>query len=187
MSAKEPPEPVAAHKRALRRRFGERRKGVSREASLAASRAAAGHVGGLEAFASAEVVALYSPIRGEIDPLCWAELPEAADKRFVFPRTHVETRALTFHPPTLDPGPILGRPGCAAQIRDAMTPGPYGILEPVGHQIPLGDIDLVVVPALAYDRRGHRLGYGGGFYDRCLEALAEARGDDVMAVGLGYG
>ena len=68
-----------------------------------------------------------------------------------------------------------------------MVSGPYGILEPVGPQVPLSSVDLVVVPALAYDRRGHRLGYGGGFYDRCLRALGEARGGEFVAVGLGHG
>jgi len=43
---------------------------------------------------------------------------------------------------------------------------------------------VVLVPLLAFDRAGYRLGYGGGFYDRTLEAL-RAKGE-VLAVGLGY-
>lgn len=48
--------------------------------------------------------------------------------------------------------------------------GRYGILEPdeTAEQIPPHDVDLIVVPALACDLRGYRLGYGGGYYDRYL-------------------
>ena len=47
----------------------------------------------------------------------------------------------------------------------------FGILEP-GEDCPLvprEEIDLVLVPAVCYDRRGYRLGFGGGYYDRWLE------------------
>lgn len=47
--------------------------------------------------------------------------------------------------------------------------------------------DILVVPLLAYDAAGYRLGYGGGFYDRSLEQLRLAKGQGaVTAVGIGY-
>lgn len=59
---------------------------------------------------------------------------------------------------------------------DEVEPGAYGIPEPVS-TLPLyepsqwGDIQLVIVPGLGYDRHGGRIGYGGGFYDRFMDRL----------------
>jgi 5-formyltetrahydrofolate cyclo-ligase len=47
-----------------------------------------------------------------------------------------------------------------------------GVPEPTGRPVDPTTIDTVIVPALAFDRRGHRLGYGAGFYDRFLPELA---------------
>lgn len=54
-----------------------------------------------------------------------------------------------------------------------LTPGWRDVPEPVGPPSP-GPVDVVVVPALALDRRGGRLGYGGGHFDRFLAGPAEA-------------
>ncbi len=59
-----------------------------------------------------------------------------------------------------------------------MVSGPFGTMHTEG--APLVP-DYVLVPLLAFDRVGHRLGYGGGYYDRTL-----AQWDDVCAVGFGF-
>ena len=55
---------------------------------------------------------------------------------------------------------------------EALKAGAYGIFEPDANSPTLepNDVDLILVPAVACDRRGYRLGYGGGFYDRLLSA-----------------
>lgn len=47
--------------------------------------------------------------------------------------------------------------------------GSFGILEPQGQAVPAGNIDLMILPALAVDKSGNRLGKGKGFYDRALK------------------
>ncbi|MDP6389695.1 MAG: 5-formyltetrahydrofolate cyclo-ligase [Alphaproteobacteria bacterium] len=66
---------------------------------------------------------------------------------------------------------------------DAMDEGPFGIREPRA-EAPVLTPEVVLVPLLAFDRRGYRLGYGGGFYDRTLAGLrAEGK---VLAAGVAY-
>ena len=60
----------------------------------------------------------------------------------------------------------------------AMLPGRYGTCHPDG---PVATPDLLLVPLLAFDAQGGRLGYGGGYYDRTLAALTR-----VAAIGFGF-
>ncbi len=66
---------------------------------------------------------------------------------------------------------------------DAMDSGVWGIAEPRADKAAL-EPDILIVPLLAFDRRGWRLGYGGGFYDRTLKGLRARKA--VVAVGLAH-
>ena len=66
---------------------------------------------------------------------------------------------------------------------DAMDSGVWGIAEPRADKAAV-EPDILIVPLLAFDRRGWRLGYGGGFYDRTLKGLRARR--QAVAVGLGH-
>lgn len=85
--------------------------------------------------------------------------------------------------------PVVVGPGQPLTFRawrpgDEMVPGAHGISVPLATAETLIPT-LLIVPLLAFDREGWRLGYGAGYYDRTLEAFAGA-GQPVTAVGVAY-
>ena len=70
--------------------------------------------------------------------------------------------------------------------RDDLVTGAYGILEPTGEPVSSSDITTFLVPGLAFDHRGGRLGFGGGFYDRALSERQRAQSEVPLFVGIGY-
>ncbi|PWE30528.1 5-formyltetrahydrofolate cyclo-ligase [Maritimibacter sp. 55A14] len=116
----------------------------------------------------AQVIAGYMKIRTEIDPLpVMAELA-AEGRRLCVPVIVGEGLPLAFREWT---------PG------SALVDGPFGAVVPeTGDWL---EPEALIVPMLAFDRRGFRLGYGGGFYDRTLERLRAVRA--TLAVGFAYG
>ena len=103
----------------------------------------------------------------------------------------------------IDPLPLLnnliaeGHPACLPVMQgkglplvfrawkpgDTLTAGVWGIQEPLPSS-PAVDPDVLLVPLLAFDTRGYRLGYGGGFYDRTLAGLRTRK--RVVAVGVAF-
>ena len=78
------------------------------------------------------------------------------------------------HPVLLPVTPLRGQPLIFARWRpgDTLIPERFGTVRPVGEP---GVPDLLLVPLLAWDGQGRRLGYGGGYYDRTLAALPGCR------------
>ena len=70
------------------------------------------------------------------------------------------------------------------KLGDALVVGRYGIPIPAAG-VPVFRPDVLLVPLVAFDRRGHRLGYGAGYYDRTIAALRE-RKEEVLIIGIAY-
>ena len=89
--------------------------------------------------------------------------------------------------------PVLGENKqlrfAAWQSGDAVQPNRHGIPEPAepGQLLEPFQLDLVLVPLLGFDRRGNRLGHGGGYYDRSFAFLNDqVRPTEPLLVGIGY-
>lgn len=142
---------------AIRQLMRERRHSLPSEQQAAASRGLAQQLTRLPAFYNSKRIAFYLANDGEIDPQFAMGIAEAAGKECYLPVLHpVKQKRLYF-----------------AQYRsgDALSVNRFGIEEPYlrGAKVvpPLG-LDLILLPLVAFDRCGNRLGMGGGFYDRTL-------------------
>jgi len=114
------------------------------------------------------IVAGYSPIRSELDPTPLMQKLAAEGARLALPVITARGQSLRFR---------VWHPG------DRLLPGPLGILEPspaAAEIVP----DIVLVPLAAFDRTGHRIGYGAGHYDRTLAQLHKSKG--FAAIGLAF-
>ena len=70
-------------------------------------------------------------------------------------------------------------------LQESIVIGAYGIREPkkdICNKIKIKDIDALIVPAVAFDKNGYRLGYGGGFYDRFINNLRK----DCITIGIAF-
>ncbi|HTQ71012.1 MAG TPA: 5-formyltetrahydrofolate cyclo-ligase, partial [Acidocella sp.] len=102
------------------------------------------------------IIGGFMPMRGEIDILKLLQALHARGHRLALPETPPPGHALLFRAWT---------PGAK------MLPGRYNTQHP---DAPALTPDFLLIPLLAFDSRGHRLGYGGGYYDRTLAALPHA-------------
>lgn len=151
---------IAEAKQALRRRFRAARQAATPDEQARRSEALCAALLGLPELAEVRAVHAYWPAldRGEPDLRPLLRAWHRGGVEVLLPRVAVRT------PPTL-----------THHVWDGRTPdaSDFGLAEPAS-TLPLADLhrlDAVVVPALAVDGRGVRLGYGGGFYDAFLAAL----------------
>lgn len=156
-----PPTTPRASKRALRKRVLAARDALGPAEREARSAALRERVLSLPLWKRARTVHLFAPFGSEVDtvPLIRALL---AEKR----------RALL---PRVAPGRVLEH--CLVESEEDLAPGAYAIPEPGRHcvEVEPDEVDLVLVPGVAFDRSGGRLGYGGGFYDAFLGACPAPR------------
>ncbi len=144
-------------KEALRARMLAVRAAVPPAERAAASRAIVERLAGLPAWERARTVVLHAPLGAEVDVSELARRGAAEGKRVAWPRLR-------------DGGRSMEIACCSAA---ELVPGPARALEPPPSSpaLPLRDVDLVVVPGVAFDAAGGRLGRGRGHYDAALGAL----------------
>ncbi len=112
-------------------------------------------IAALPCFQNADTVFFYAPLGSEPNLLPLAELCFRQGKGVAFPVSHTKNHTLSFH---------------TVSSLDELTPSTYGIREPA-RSLPIcrgTSRSLCLVPGLAFDQYGTRLGYGKGYYDRFL-------------------
>lgn len=119
-------------------------------------------------FSVGTVVAGYWPMGDEIDLLPLLEALGGRGCTLALPVVSARGQPLTFR---------------AWSMGEALEPGPHGTRHPVA-AAPMAIPRVLLMPLLAFDVAGYRLGYGGGYYDRTLGALRQAK--PIVAVGLAY-
>lgn len=144
-------------KKSIRGELLARRKSLAAATCLGLSLRAQERLLETPQFAAASTLALYCAIRNEVFTEAVFSAARRLGKTVAYPR--VREAGLEF---------------VEVADRQELGRGAFGILEPTGSRlIPLTGLDLVVVPGVAFDLAGYRLGYGKGFYDRVLHGCEE--------------
>ncbi|WP_108471997.1 5-formyltetrahydrofolate cyclo-ligase [Rhodanobacter thiooxydans] len=162
-----------ARRRELRQRLADQRRALPPAERIAAAQGLRRNLEQLPEYLTDARVAGYWASHGEL-PLNLAIAPLAGrGQQFLLPVIGRD-KLLRFAP---------------WQSGDDVQPNRYGIPEPVAPSELLEpfQLDLVFVPLLGFDRRGNRLGHGGGYYDRSFAFLNEqVRPTEPLLVGIGY-
>ena len=138
-------------RRELRQNLAAMRDGLRQELSARACQSLLS----LPQFRQAATVMAYIPLPDELDISPAIHAAWAQGKTVVMPRIIWDQHEL--------------KPIVTHDLAENLMAGRHGLREPAGsEELSLADIDLAIVPAVGFDRRGHRMGRGGGFYDRFL-------------------
>lgn len=156
---------MKAQKAELREKLIAEREAIPPEARAAMSRKICDRAVSLSGFRLAETILLYSPKPVEVDVTPIAQAAWELGKSVAFPRCHRPEDSfpyMTYH---------------IVNSLDELHRGSFGLLEP-DEDAPLYDPSadtrgsIAFAPAIAFDRAGYRLGYGGGYYDRFFNAYS---------------
>lgn len=152
-------DPLLAVKDRVRRSVRERMRGISSESRRSASRDACQLLAEQPVWRNARCVLLFAPLPDELNIWPLLELALAQGKTAALPKFDLHTGEYT-----------------ALAVRDPgnqIQPGQFGIREPSAEceVCTANGLDLILVPGVAFDLQGNRLGRGKGFYDRWLRVL----------------
>lgn len=157
-----PANDIRTRKRIARARWRKVRSSISFEARTKADTAILENLQSLPEFQAARTVLSYLSFGDEVDTRSAIELAWASNKEVALPRTVRRQHRLRFY---------------RIDNFDGLVPASFGGLEPKCekdlrvHARSVEDA-ICIVPGIVYDRRGFRLGYGGGYYDRFIDRFA---------------
>lgn len=153
---------TAAAKQSLRQTMRYMRRQIHPEQAQDAAIHAAEKLLELDELDGVTTVALYTAVDGELSTLEIARRLRQQGVSLVYPRITQGQRTLSF---------------CRVDDPSELVPGAYGIPEPsaTAEPVRLADVGLFVIPGLAFDRHGRRLGSGKGCYDASLARLPAFR------------
>lgn len=120
-------------------------------------------------FSSVKVIHVFLPIAEKNEPNTFLIIDWLANH---YPEIRIIVPKADFNTSLMANYVFKGRKGLVKNL--------YGILEPEIGELHADAIDMVLIPMLAFDLKGYRVGYGKGFYDRFLQ------GNDVLKVGLSF-
>jgi 5-formyltetrahydrofolate cyclo-ligase len=152
---------LQAEKKKLREMILAQRDAMPADVRRAASITILNKVCALPQYAKAKAVLTYMGFGSEIETQSFLNRIIADGKIAVLPRVDRASQALALHP--------------VRSIAELLQ-GKWGILEPPTHapMVSISAIDFVLIPGVAFDRLGNRLGYGRGYYDKLLSAATPA-------------
>lgn len=154
-------------KQQLRKALRKQRREQDKEVAAIASKNICGKIIELDRFNDSDTILAYMCSKGEVDVGELVSHARTCGKRIAFPLC------------VDDGGLRLLVPNTPASFKI----GAYGILEPDESdsiEIDVSQIDMIIVPAVAFTRNGQRLGQGGGYYDRLLQK------SDAYTIGVGF-
>lgn len=167
---------ASLNKKGVREKFKVLRARQPREEALAKSSQIQGILFELPEFRKAKTVSFYvtKPGSGEVDTEQMIKESLRMGKRVILPIVEKAAKKLAL-----------------CELRDfdvELEPGTFNVPEPKSEYrrpVPCRECELVIVPGIAFDLHGHRLGFGGGYYDRLLREIVSLR-LGVPFVGLAY-
>jgi 5-formyltetrahydrofolate cyclo-ligase len=154
-------------KAALRAEALARRDALPPAARQAAAEAIAAHAFPVK-IAAGTIVSGFSPMKTEINPIPLLRKLSDAGASLALPAIAGRGK------------PLIMR---AWKFGDPFKAGQWGIREPVP-EAPAVAPDILIVPLACFDRAGHRIGYGAGYYDMTINALRAKK--PVIAIGIGF-